>query len=104
VKLVIDMNLSPGWVSLLQEHTFQAVHWSSTGALNAEDAEIMQWARDNQAVVFTHDLDSVLFWRSPGPVVPASFRRELRTSLRRTLARESFQYSARIVSLSQAAH
>ena len=57
MKLVIDMNLSPDWVPLLQEHGFQAVHWSSIGARNADDTEIMQWARDNQSVVFTHDLD-----------------------------------------------
>ena len=57
MKLVIDMNLSPDWVPLLQEHDFQAVHWSSIGAPNADDTDIMQWARDNQAVVFTHDLD-----------------------------------------------
>lgn len=57
MKLVIDMNLSPEWVPFLQEHDFQAIHWSSIGAANAEDAEIMQWARENDAVVFTHDLD-----------------------------------------------
>ena len=57
MKLVIDMNLSPDWVPLLQEHGFEAVHWSSVGAPNADDTDIMQWARDNHAVVFTHDLD-----------------------------------------------
>jgi len=51
------MNLSPDWVPLLQEHGFQAVHWSSIGAPNADDTDITQWARDNQNVVFTHDLD-----------------------------------------------
>jgi predicted nuclease of predicted toxin-antitoxin system len=49
--------MSPDWVPVLQEHGFEAVHWSSIGALNADDTEIMQWARDNQAIVFTHDLD-----------------------------------------------
>ena len=57
MKLVIDMNLSPDWVPLLQQHHFQAVHWSSIGAGNADDTEIMQWARDNETIVFTHDLD-----------------------------------------------
>lgn len=27
------------------------------GHLAASDVEIMQWARENQAIVFTHDLD-----------------------------------------------
>lgn len=57
MKLLLDMNLSPDWVLLLQEHGFEAVHWSSVGAANADDTDIMRWARDNQAVVFTHDLD-----------------------------------------------
>ena len=53
----MDMNLSPDWVPLLQEHGFEADHWSSVGALNADDTDIMQWAGDHHAVVFTHDLD-----------------------------------------------
>ena len=51
------MNLSPEWVPLLHEHGFEAIHWSAIGAGNAPDTEIMQWARDNRCVVFTHDLD-----------------------------------------------
>lgn len=57
VKLVIDMNLSPAWVTLLRQQGFEAWHWSAIGAPNAPDTAIMQWARENQAVVFTHDLD-----------------------------------------------
>ena len=51
------MNLSPEWQPLLQANGFEAVHWSTIGAGNAPDTEIMQWARDNGCVVFTHDLD-----------------------------------------------
>lgn len=57
VKLLIDMNLSPGWREYLRNHGFEAVHWSEVGAPDAPDAEIMQWARGNGCVVFTHDLD-----------------------------------------------
>jgi len=57
VKILIDMNLSPEWVAPLRQNGFEALHWSSIGKPNAPDSEIMQWARDNQAVVFTHDLD-----------------------------------------------
>ena len=56
MTLVIDMNLSPDWAPLFLEHGFEAVHWSTIGASNADDIDIMQ-ARDNHAVVFTHDLD-----------------------------------------------
>jgi len=57
VRLLIDMNLSPAWVTFLQSGGFEVIHWSSIGAGNAPDTEIMQWARDNDWVVFTHDLD-----------------------------------------------
>ena len=57
MKILIDMNLSPEWVVLLRQNGFEALHWSSVGNPKAPDSEIMQWARDNQAVVFTHDLD-----------------------------------------------
>jgi predicted nuclease of predicted toxin-antitoxin system len=57
MKILVDMNLSPEWIPLLQQHGFDAVHWISIGKPNAPDADIMQWAHDHQAVVFTHDLD-----------------------------------------------
>ena len=57
MKVLVDMNLSPDWVPLLRQAGVEAIHWSSIGAGNADDHDIMQWARDNGAVVFTHDLD-----------------------------------------------
>jgi len=57
VKLVLDMNLPPSWVEFLSGHGFEALHWSSVGDGRATDSEIMQWALDNEYVVFTHDLD-----------------------------------------------
>jgi predicted nuclease of predicted toxin-antitoxin system len=66
------MNLSPEWVPLLKSSGFDACHWSDIGAPNALDVEIMQWARDNQSVVFTHDLDFGIILahtKSDGPSV-----------------------------------
>src|SRR5688572_9242623 len=57
VRLVVDMNLSPEWVAVLARHGWAAVHWSTVGAANAEDAVIMAWALAHRHVVFTHDLD-----------------------------------------------
>jgi predicted nuclease of predicted toxin-antitoxin system len=57
MKLLLDMNLSPSWVSFLNAAGFQASHWSSVGAVNAPDAELMGWARTHGFVVFTNDLD-----------------------------------------------
>ncbi|MEI6430993.1 MAG: DUF5615 family PIN-like protein [bacterium] len=57
MKVLVDMNLSPEWCVTLAKYGYEAVHWSSVGARNAPDAEIMDYARDNGYLVFTHDLD-----------------------------------------------
>ena len=57
MKLLIDVNLSPDWVPVLQRHQHDALHWSTVGDIRASDREIMNWARKNGYMVFTHDLD-----------------------------------------------
>ncbi|MFO0568947.1 MAG: DUF5615 family PIN-like protein [Polyangiaceae bacterium] len=57
MKLLVDMNLSPAWVPYLAARGVAAVHWSTVGAPNAPDTEVLGYARDNGLVVFTHDLD-----------------------------------------------
>ena len=57
VKILIDMNLSPQWVDLFRKHGIDAVHWSTMGDPRAKDQVIMQWAKDNGRIIFTHDLD-----------------------------------------------
>jgi predicted nuclease of predicted toxin-antitoxin system len=39
VKLIVDMNLSPRWITLLTEAGLEAVHWSTVGQTNARDTE-----------------------------------------------------------------
>ena len=57
MKLLIDMNLSPRWAGVLAGAGFEATHWSSLGANDALDSEIMRYAKANDYVVLTHDLD-----------------------------------------------
>ena len=57
IKILIDMNLSPDWVPLLQNAGWSATHWSTVGDPKADDRTIMDWAEENGYVVFTHDLD-----------------------------------------------
>jgi len=57
MKLLLDMNLSPRWAGFLAEAGFEAVHWSSAGTANASDSDIMAYARAQDYVVLTHDLD-----------------------------------------------
>ena len=57
MKVLVDMNLSPRWVSALLGAGIEATHWSTVGPRNATDAQIMAFARTNEYVVLTHDLD-----------------------------------------------
>ena len=66
------MNLSPAWVPFLIKAGFECVHWSTVGSPRAPDAELMSWARENEHVVFTHDMDFgalLAATRSSGPSV-----------------------------------
>jgi predicted nuclease of predicted toxin-antitoxin system len=57
VKIVVDMNLSPEWVSVFRRASHDARHWIEIGDPSAPDAEILDWATRGGFVVFTHDLD-----------------------------------------------
>jgi predicted nuclease of predicted toxin-antitoxin system len=57
LKILIDVNLSPSWVDVFEQHSIESEHWTSVGNPRATDTEIIEWARDNGYVVFTHDLD-----------------------------------------------
>ena len=72
MKLLVDMNLSPEWVTLLREAGWEAEHWSQIGNPRAVDVEIMACAREHGSVVFTHDLDFgtlLALTRAEGPSV-----------------------------------
>jgi predicted nuclease of predicted toxin-antitoxin system len=72
MKLLVDMNLSPEWVPVLQAAGHDAVHWSTVGDIRAADTQIMAWARQEGRVVFTHDLDFgtiLALTRETGPSV-----------------------------------
>jgi predicted nuclease of predicted toxin-antitoxin system len=57
MKLLIDMNLSPRWVTVLAGSGVEAAHWSTLGTNSALDSEIMAYAHANDYIVLTHDLD-----------------------------------------------
>jgi len=74
MKIIIDVNLPAEWVPVLAQHGFEAEHWSSVGSSQAEDSEIMQWARQNGYVVFTHDLDFGALLAASGAGRPSIFQ------------------------------
>lgn len=51
------MNLSPRWEAFLTEAGIDAAHCSGLGPADAPDSEIMTFAKHNDYVVLTHDLD-----------------------------------------------
>jgi predicted nuclease of predicted toxin-antitoxin system len=57
MKFLVDMNLSPKWVSVLNTFGWRSIHWSSVGKPTATDSELMDFAREHGYVVLTHDLD-----------------------------------------------
>jgi len=57
MRFLIDVNLPPRWVSFLASHRLDAIHWSDVGELTAPDSEVLDWARERDHVVITHDLD-----------------------------------------------
>ncbi|KFB72653.1 DUF5615 family PIN-like protein [Candidatus Accumulibacter contiguus] len=51
MKLIVDMNRSPRWVSVLAGVGFEAAHWSTLGAKDAPDSAIMDYASANNVAI-----------------------------------------------------
>ncbi len=71
MKVLIDMNLSPGWVGLLVDAGFEAVHWSTVGDPRAADETILSHAKSHGYVIFTHDLDFGAILAATGANTPS---------------------------------
>ena len=41
MKILIDMNLSPSWVRVLNEAGIEATHWSQVGLATTPDPAVM---------------------------------------------------------------
>lgn len=71
MRLLIDMNLTPLWVSYLAEAGHDAVHWSQVGAIDAPDEQLMAWAAGEGRTLLTQDLDFGLLLRRSGGSQPS---------------------------------
>lgn len=74
MKLLVDMNLSPSWVSALETDGFEAVHWSKIGQPDAPDSQLFAWARQHEYIIFTHDLDFGAMLALTGAGLPSVFQ------------------------------
>ena len=73
IKIIIDMNLPPSLVSILENEGWEALHWSSIGDPGATDSEIMRYAKKGGYIVLTHDLDfgailAATGWKTPSVI------------------------------------
>jgi predicted nuclease of predicted toxin-antitoxin system len=57
MRIVVDMNLTPDWVSFFATQGIEACHWGGIGDPRASDDLVIAWARDRGWWVFTNDLD-----------------------------------------------
>ena len=73
IKIIIDMNLPPILVSILENEGWEALHWSAIGDPGATDSEIMRYAMKGGYIVLTHDLDfgailAATGWKTPSVI------------------------------------
>jgi len=73
MKILLDMNIPQKYTGLLANKNIEVLRWSDAGAPDATDAEIMEYARINDFIVLTCDLDfgailSVTHERKPSVV------------------------------------
>jgi predicted nuclease of predicted toxin-antitoxin system len=72
MRVIVDMNLSPGFCDLLRQAGFDARHWSELGTPDAPDELLMAHARTQSAILLTHDLDfgiALALTRAGGPSI-----------------------------------
>ncbi len=80
MKIVLDMNLSPSWISYLGTHGHEVKHWSDIGNICAPDREIMEWARDNEYIFLPMIWISVRSYLLQMQLLQVLFKYELRIS------------------------
>jgi predicted nuclease of predicted toxin-antitoxin system len=71
MNLLLDMNLSPSWIAVLDAQGWTAKHWYSVGPMDAPDVHIMRWAKEHGYCVVTNlDFSAILAaTRAEGPSV-----------------------------------
>ncbi|WP_353721658.1 DUF5615 family PIN-like protein [Dyadobacter sp. 676] len=74
MKVLIDMNLSPVWVQYFAENAIVSKHWSEIGKATDPDRIIFEYAKRNDFVVFTHDLDFGAILAATNAKAPSVFQ------------------------------
>ena len=73
MRILIDMNLSHGWVTFLRGQGHDVAHWSEMGKADAPDADIVSAARNARFVILTCALDfGNILEHFPADLIPGS--------------------------------
>lgn len=70
MRILVDVRLSPS--GLRNSNAEVSTHWTSVGNPCAKDHQLIEWAREQGSIVFTHDLDLgaiLALTRASGPSV-----------------------------------
>ncbi|MCB0111776.1 MAG: DUF5615 family PIN-like protein [Caldilineaceae bacterium] len=86
MKILLDMNMSHQWVDVFQRQGWEAVHWSSIGNRTDSDELIMQWAIENDHIVFTHDLDFSAILAATNAAAPSVIQLRVQNILPQSMA------------------
>jgi predicted nuclease of predicted toxin-antitoxin system len=57
MKVLLDMNMSPRLVAMLNDAGIETANWASFGRADEPDHEIMAYAAPNDYIVLNNDLD-----------------------------------------------
>jgi predicted nuclease of predicted toxin-antitoxin system len=57
MKFLVDVNLSQKWLRFLSDAGHEATYWTDVGHEADPDECLMNWARENNAILLTCDLD-----------------------------------------------
>jgi predicted nuclease of predicted toxin-antitoxin system len=71
MRLLLDMNLSPQWVQVLEARGHECHHWSQVGQGDDPDESLLVWAHTHGAVLITADLDFGLLLARSGQRSPS---------------------------------
>ena len=71
MRFVLDMGISPLVGQWLRDRGQTAVHVLEFGYSRASDAQILNWAADNDHIVLTHDLDFGALMAASRAAVPS---------------------------------
>lgn len=71
VTILVDVNLSPKWIPYLQQAGFEAIFWSTVGAGEAPDYELLRYAAESQWIIMSRDLDFGIMLAREGRTFPS---------------------------------